>query len=187
MTTTAAVDKASRAGERNGRRPSDGSRERRKEGAERAQQESLKDQARDAHEEARMVLPGIQALFGFQLIAVFNPPFFDLDPGDRALHLASLVLVAVAIGLIMAPASYRRLAEATRISTRWVRLASRCIASAMGTLLIAIAIDIYLVAMMIARDERVAVPVALGTAALLGWMWFGLPLLRKRRERSAGG
>jgi hypothetical protein len=30
---------------------------------------------RDAIEEARMVLPGIQALFGFQLIAVFNERF----------------------------------------------------------------------------------------------------------------
>ncbi|TLG71825.1 hypothetical protein [Methylocystis sp. B8] len=31
--------------------------------------------ARGAIEEARMVLPGIQALFGFQLIAVFNNRF----------------------------------------------------------------------------------------------------------------
>jgi hypothetical protein len=42
-----------------------------------------------------MVLPGIQALFGFQLIVAFNPPFFDLAP-----DLASLAPVAIAIGLI---------------------------------------------------------------------------------------
>jgi hypothetical protein len=29
-------------------------------------------------EECRMVLPGIQALFGFQLVAVFNTPFKQL-------------------------------------------------------------------------------------------------------------
>ena len=50
--------------------------------------ESLKEQARSTHEEARMVLPGIQALFGFQLIAVFNRPFFELGSADRLLHLA---------------------------------------------------------------------------------------------------
>ena len=31
--------------------------------------------ARQAIEEARMVLPGIQALFGFQLVTVFNDRF----------------------------------------------------------------------------------------------------------------
>jgi hypothetical protein len=36
--------------------------------------------AQEAIDEARMVLPGIQALFGFQLIAVFNERFAQL-PG----------------------------------------------------------------------------------------------------------
>src|SRR5437870_3944780 len=97
-----------------------------------AQAESLKDQARTIHDEARMVLPGIQALFGFQLIAVFTRPFFDLDAFDRTVHLGSLLLVAVSIGLIMAPAAYHRLAETGRVTGRWVRLASRYIACAMA-------------------------------------------------------
>ena len=62
---------------------------------------SLKEEAHIIHEESRMVLPGIQALFGFQLIAVFNRPFFDLSRVDRVVHLTSLLLIAVAIGLIM--------------------------------------------------------------------------------------
>jgi hypothetical protein len=33
---------------------------------------TLEEETRTIIEEARMVLPGIQALFGFQLIAVFN-------------------------------------------------------------------------------------------------------------------
>jgi len=37
--------------------------------------ESLKDQATHILDEARTVLPGIQALFGFQLIAVFSDRF----------------------------------------------------------------------------------------------------------------
>ena len=64
-----------------------------------------------------MVLPGIQALFGFQLIAVFNRPFFDLATADRLLHLAALLLVAVAIGLIMAPAAHHRLVHPTVVSS----------------------------------------------------------------------
>lgn len=148
------------------------------------QVESLKDQARTTHEEARMVLPGIQALFGFQLIAVFNRPFSDLDMLDRSAYLASLVLVAVAIGLIMAPAAYHRLVERDRVSRHWLRLASRDIAWAMVALTAAIAIDVYLVALM--STGRAALGVALGAAiaALLAWLWFALPLLRRRREHA---
>ena len=41
---------------------------------------SLKDVTRDPVEEARMVVPAIQALFGFQTMAVFNNRFAEL-PG----------------------------------------------------------------------------------------------------------
>jgi hypothetical protein len=42
-------------------------------------------------EECRMVLPGIQALFGFQLIVVFNPGFdAKLGPRQQELHLLRL-------------------------------------------------------------------------------------------------
>src|SRR5204863_8297805 len=118
--------------------------------------ESFKEEARTIHEEARMVLPGIQALFGFQLIAVFNRPFFDLDPFDRVLHLGSLILVAISIGLIMAPAAYHRLAESDRVSSRWIKLASLYIASAMATLMVAVSLDIYIVSMMIVNSPAVA-------------------------------
>jgi hypothetical protein len=62
--------------------------------------------AQEAVEEARMV--GIQALFGFQLIAVFNESFRRLDPGLQLLHFAAIVLVALSIALIMTPAAYHR-------------------------------------------------------------------------------
>ena len=48
-----------------GRRASD-------EAARRDTGESIKDALQQTLEEARMVLPGVQALFGFQLIAVFS-------------------------------------------------------------------------------------------------------------------
>jgi hypothetical protein len=41
---------------------------------------SLEEETRTVIEEARMVLPGIQAVFGFQLIAVFNSGFHSLPP-----------------------------------------------------------------------------------------------------------
>src|SRR5258705_8073226 len=45
-------------------------------------------------EECRMVLPGIQALFGFQLIVVFNPGFSQkLSAGEQRLHLLAIILL----------------------------------------------------------------------------------------------
>ena len=64
--------------------------------------------------ECRMVLPGIQALFGFQLVAVFSPPFADLEPALKQLHLLATALVVVAIALVMTPAAYHRQAAARR-------------------------------------------------------------------------
>jgi hypothetical protein len=151
------------------------------------QQQSLKDQAQSTHEEARMVLPGIQALFGFQLIAVFNRPFFDLDLADRYLHLASLVLVAISIGLIMAPAAYHRLTESTLVTTQWIRLASADIARAMVALMLAVSLDIYIVAVMISGNALVAAVIGILTGCFLGLLWFALPIARRARERPPSG
>jgi hypothetical protein len=55
-------------------------------------------------EECRMVLPGIQALFGFQLIAVFNESFTEkLSMTEQIVHLCAIGLVTLAIALVMTP------------------------------------------------------------------------------------
>jgi antibiotic biosynthesis monooxygenase (ABM) superfamily enzyme len=63
-----------------------------------------------------MVLPGAQALFGFQLIAVFSQRFEALSEHQQILHLTALFPVAVAIALVMTPAIYHRLAEPHSVS-----------------------------------------------------------------------
>ena len=65
---------------------------------------SLEEEIRTVIEEARMVLPGIQAFFGFQLIAVFNNRFQELTHTEQVFHLIALLLLAVSIALIMTPA-----------------------------------------------------------------------------------
>lgn len=52
----------------------------------------LKDVMRNVLEESRMVLPGVQTLFGFQLIAVFNAGFLTLSTLDKDVHLLALLL-----------------------------------------------------------------------------------------------
>src|SRR3954463_15106322 len=86
---------------------------------------SLDSAAKHLLEECRMVLPGIQALFGFQLIAVFNEGFEKkLSGAEQRLHLAAIILVALAVALVMAPAAIHRLTQQRAVSERFIWLSS---------------------------------------------------------------
>ncbi len=112
---------------------------------------SLDSVARLLLEECRMVLPGIQALFGFQLIAVFNEGFSDkLTPGEQELHLAAIISTVVAIAAIMAPAAFHRQLEAFSVSHRFYT--SRLLLLSMLPLTISLSLDVYLIAKIILKS-----------------------------------
>ena len=92
---------------------------------------SLEEETRTVIDEARMVLPGIQAFFGFQLIAVFNSRFQDLTHMEQLLHFIALLMLSLSIALIMTPAAYHRIAERGMVSRHFVELASRFLECAM--------------------------------------------------------
>lgn len=151
------------------------------------QPESLKDEITNLIEEARMVLPGIQALFGFQLIAVFNDGFRRLEPALQGAHMAAILLVTAAIVLIMTPAAYHRIAERGEISRRFSRLGSRLIASAMVPFALGISLDLMIITQMITGHAAVA---ALSFAAalsvfLLAWFVFPFAAKRSRQRRKS--
>jgi hypothetical protein len=136
-------------------------------------------------EEARMVLPGIQALFGFQLVAAFNQRFTELSPSNQYLHYGALILTAVSAGLVMTPAAYHRIAERFTNSDRFVRLASRLVTAAMIPLMFALAADVYLLGVMITSSVLVGALSGAGLFVLLAGLWFVYPFAaaRNRKER----
>jgi cytochrome bd-type quinol oxidase subunit 2 len=151
-----------------------------------AQRESLRDQAQDVHEEARMVLPGVQALFGFQLIAAFSDRFTALEFPDPLLHFVALLLIAASMGLLMAPAAYRRLCEPSVASKEFTRLGSILIAGALLPLLVGVSLDIYVVARMTFTSASALLSIVAGVATFvaLASLWFVFPLWQKRRTRA---
>jgi len=60
--------------------------------AEQSEKETLKEELSNILIEARMTLPGMQGLFGFQSIAVFNNRFAELPVWAICLHLCALCL-----------------------------------------------------------------------------------------------
>jgi hypothetical protein len=145
------------------------------------ERESLADETKAILEEARMVLPGIQALFGFQLIAVFNARFEELARSLQLMHLAALVAVAVSMSLVMTPAAYHRIAERGRISTRFADLASRLIAVAMAPLAASIALEAFVISEVITGDVVTAGLVGGSLASMFAAMWFVWPAIERRR------
>jgi hypothetical protein len=144
------------------------------------ERESLKDEMRNVIEEARMVIPGVQALFGFQTMAVFNNRFQDLPSSGVTAYLAGLALLALAIALLMAPAAYHRMAERGQVSRRMVILSSRFISTGMVPLMLGLALDIYVVCLAALDDARAGTIAALAALVVFGFFWFVFPLTRKR-------
>ena len=106
---------------------------------EEREQLSLNDAATHVLEECRTVVPGMQALFGFQLIAVFSTVFWQqLRPVERIVHLVAIVLLTIAIVLVMAPAALHRLTEPLSVSRRFIATSSRLLMSSLIPLAIAI-------------------------------------------------
>ncbi len=142
--------------------------------------ETLEEEATHVTDEARMVLPGVQAVLGFQLIAVFNQRFQDLSAAEQLLHLAAFLLMALAMGLVMTPAAYHRQVERGCVSRRFVDLSSTLLTFAMLPLIAGVSLDTYLIARLILDERDPAKIVAAGTALLLACLWYGLPAVCRR-------
>jgi hypothetical protein len=150
-----------------------------------SQPETLKEELSNILEECRILLPGMQALFGFQTIAVFNERFEHLRGLSPLAHLLSLAMVAVAIALSMAPAAFHRIAEPGRVSRRLIALSSRCICAALFMLMLAFALEMFVVFSLATGEQPFSISVAALIFLITGAAWFVLPFFIRRRWRRA--
>jgi len=127
-----------------------------------------------------MVLPGIQALFGFQLIVVFNPAFHErLNPIERGLHLTAIGLIIIAIAMVMGPAAYHRQKDPESISEDFIFIATRLLLYSMFPLMMALGLEFYLVARVITNRTALSILLALIVVSIFSILWFLLPRNRK--------
>jgi len=138
-------------------------------------------------DECRTVLPGIQALFGFQLIAVFNTGFAEkLTAAEQRTHLVAIVLVALAAALLMTPAATHCRAGASTLSWKFVAFASRLLLWSLLPLGIATSLDAYLIARAILHSASGAAAIAAGLLGAFATLWIVVPHTRSLRHASAG-
>ena len=135
--------------------------------------------------EARVILPGAQALFGFQLAIVFTRSFGELAPAPTLVHATSLLLVAFALVLLMAPAAYHRIAYEGEVSADMLRVGSVLVTAATIPLALGLAGDTYVVIGKITASSIVAI-IAAGIAfTLLVGLWHAYPLVAASIRRSS--
>lgn len=143
------------------------------------EQESLAEVASHLLEECRMVLPGIQALFGFQLIAVFNGTFWELPSADRMIHLFAITLVTVAIALVMTPAAYHRQVHQNCISRRFIAISSRLLLFSMFPLMLGICLDFHVISTMILGNRAGSLAITAILAVIFIGLWIVFPRLAR--------
>jgi hypothetical protein len=148
--------------------------------------QSLKDSVQQLLDEARTVLPGIQALLGFQMIAVFNDGFAKrLDSGEQSLHLLAILLVVLATGLIMTPAAYHRQTMPRAVDDHFLKLSSRLVTTSLAALELGLVADLFVVCRLVTASAAVSGTIAAAVLALLTSLWFVYP--QWSRKRRSGG
>jgi len=138
-------------------------------------------------EECRMVLPGIQALFGFQLIVVFNPAFSEkLSLTERGFHLTAIGLIVVSIAMVMAPAAYHRQRDPESVSEGFIIIATRLLLYSMFPLMLALGLEFFLIARLITNNVWLSLLLALALVSIFSTLWFLLPRSRNLQRLLAG-
>lgn len=134
--------------------------------------------------EARMVLPGTQALLGFQIVIFLIQDFDHLPRAIQWTHFGSLLAVAISAILLLTPAAYHRIAEHGEDSEKFHDFAGRLMLMAMFFLGLGLAGDFFVVTYKITRSMALAFT---GGATLLLFfysLWFGYSGWKRKRLKS---
>jgi uncharacterized protein DUF6328 len=124
--------------------------------------------------ESRVILPGAQAMLGFQLAIVLTQSFDKLPEELKLAHAVSLGLVALSVVLLMAPPAYHRIVFDGEDDPEMYQVGSILITVATLPLALGIAGDVYVVLSKIAGEMAGLICGAVAAAVLLG-MWYGFP------------
>jgi hypothetical protein len=134
--------------------------------------------------EARVVLPGAQALLGFQFITTLTEAFEKLPLSSRYVHLSSLLLVALSIVLLMTPAAYHRIVERGEETEHFHRFASRVLLASMLPLPLGVTGDFFVIVRKVTHSATAAIIVSALMLVFFYGFWFGYTFYRRQRRPS---
>jgi Family of unknown function (DUF6328) len=127
-------------------------------------------------QELRVVLPGVQVLLAFLLVAPFQPRFAQLPGSLRNAFFASVACATLATVLLIAPSVHHRLRWRARDKERLLRIGNQV--ALWGTVFLAAAIVLALyVVTNVLYVSQLALLGAGVAVVVFGWVWYGLPFV----------
>jgi hypothetical protein len=134
--------------------------------------------------EARLIIPGAQALLGFQFIAMLTSGFDRLPQSVKAVHTLALCLVAINVILLMTPAALHRLSFNGEDSRAFLRMGSALVIAAPCFLAAGLAAETFVVLRKVSPNTGWALIGALVSFIALISLWYAIPAwLRVRLKR----
>jgi hypothetical protein len=134
--------------------------------------------------EARVIIPGAQALLGFQLTIVLTKTFAEMPSLSKYVHAVSLCCMALAVVLLMAPAAYHRIVYGGEDNEDMLKTGSRWVTLATVPLALGIAGDVYVTIGQISGSPAVGLAAAGAALAVLIGLWHVYPLAVRRAQTS---
>jgi Family of unknown function (DUF6328) len=129
--------------------------------------------------EARLIIPGAQALLGFQLAVIFTKAFSELPAESKLAHAVALCCIGLVVLFLMAPASLHRIAFDGEDDPQFVQLGSWFVIAAPLPLALGIALDTYVAAGRAVQSPSNAVALAAAAIAALLGAWYAYPIWRR--------
>jgi hypothetical protein len=133
--------------------------------------------------EARVILPGTQALLGFQMVVMLSSAFGKLPVTSQYIHVTALLINVVSVVLLICPAAVHRIAFGGRDEAHFLTVGSRLVTLALGPLAVAISLDFYVALGRIFATFDVAAAGAVIAFVLMTALWYLLPLFIRWRLR----
>jgi hypothetical protein len=146
--------------------------------------ESFSDEWARFINELRLVLPGVQLLFGFLVTVPFTTKFGTLSLDMRRVYFGAFLSATLATAFLVAPAVYHRMhwRQDVRDKERMFRLCNRLSIAGIGLLAMAMILSVYVLSTLI-FEPVLAWIMSAASVLVFGWLWFGLPLTQRQRER----
>jgi Family of unknown function (DUF6328) len=132
--------------------------------------------------ESRVMLPGAQAILGFQFAVMLSKAFDELPASAQAVHVAALALVALTVILLMTPAAIHRITFGGEDSERFHAIGSRFIIAAAVPLGLGISLELFVALLRATQSAALGIAGVCMTAALFASLWFVQPLLLRARQ-----
>jgi hypothetical protein len=132
--------------------------------------------------EARVIIPGAQALLGFQFVGTLTKAFAELPGWLQNVHAAGLLAVALSVLLLMTTAAVHRIAYHGEDDTEFFRVGSLLVSIAALPLASGIAADVLVVFYKISESSTVSLLGGSASFLALTAAWYIFPLLERQRS-----